>query len=208
MAVYTIFSATNSTDWVPLSTNVALAGSVLFTDVAATNNSKRFYAATVGAQSTIILEQNTVGGNKTDIRLNKPGAQSFREGVAGGPSYTISKIVLYLSREATAPSANLILSIGTGVNSGAFLSSIATINPLSISNTTAGTTFQAYEIVYGSPVGPLAAGTTYYLNVANDAPNDKRVYLERSNGAGYANGTYYKDGTDQGFDIKFDLWGQ
>ncbi|PYX29583.1 MAG: hypothetical protein DMG80_14255, partial [Acidobacteria bacterium] len=43
---YVVEASTNLTDWVPVSTNVAEIGSVLFTDVVGTNYPHRFYRAT------------------------------------------------------------------------------------------------------------------------------------------------------------------
>ena len=151
-----------------------------------------------------ILEENTSGGSGIDVQLGQKGAQSFRHGTAGAPGYTISKIVLYLSREATAPNANLNFTIGTGINSGAIAGSSVAINPLSITNTSSGVSFQKYEIVYATPVGPLAAGTTYYLNLECEAGNGRNMYTEYAAGSStYANGTYYYAGSNTGRDMKF-----
>jgi hypothetical protein len=207
-AVYDVLASTNQTDWTPLSSRVALAGTAEFIDQTATNCSLRFYRAVVGSQSTIVLQQNALGGNRVDIRLGKAGAQSFTHGLVGDPSYTISKVVLYLSRETALPNTNLNFSIGTAINSGALPESSVSIDPLSITNTTSGTSFQTYEVTFQTPIGPLAAGTIYYLNIDNEAPNANRVYLERSNGATYANGTFYRGGTDQVIDLRFEIWGQ
>jgi VCBS repeat-containing protein len=150
-----------------------------------------------------ILEENTSGGSGIDVQLGQRGAQSFRHGTAGDPGYTISKIVLYLSREATAPNANLDFTIGTGINSGAIAGSSGAIDPLSITNTSSGVSFQRYEIVYATPVGPLAAGTTYYLNLECEASNGKNMYTEYAGSSTYANGTYYHAGSNTGRDMKF-----
>lgn len=207
-AAYTVLASTNNTDWIPISIRVAPTGTAEYTDTAATNNSVRFYAATAGGQSTIILEQNTGGGNKVDLRPGKNGAQSFSHGVPGDPSYTISKVVLYLSRDTTAPNTNMNFNIGTELNASALAGSSVNINPLSITNTTGGSSFQAYEILYSTAVGPLTAGTTYYLNLDNEAPNSAKIYLNRSGSAVYPNGTFFRGGGDQSYDIKFDIFGQ
>ena len=44
---YVILATTNLQDWIPISTNVALTGSVAFADTSATNNPMRFYRALV-----------------------------------------------------------------------------------------------------------------------------------------------------------------
>jgi hypothetical protein len=46
-STYVIWTTTNLQDWTPISTNVALTGSVVVTDPAATNCSRRFYQAMV-----------------------------------------------------------------------------------------------------------------------------------------------------------------
>jgi hypothetical protein len=46
-ASYIVEASSNLTDWTPISTNAAPTGSVSFTDPTATNNSSRFYRATV-----------------------------------------------------------------------------------------------------------------------------------------------------------------
>jgi hypothetical protein len=46
-STYVIWTTTNLQDWTPISTNIALTGSVVVTDPAATNCSRRFYRAMV-----------------------------------------------------------------------------------------------------------------------------------------------------------------
>lgn len=165
-------------------------------------------SATPQTASAGALQQSTATGNKADIKLNQTGSQSFRHGSAGGPSYTISKLVLHLSRESEPPDANLVVSIGTSRNSGTIVGSAMTIAPSSITNTSAGSTFGTFEINLPNPVGPLIAGTTYFINVACDGPNGKTVYLELSGGNTYVNGTYFEGVSDQGKDAWFQVWGQ
>ena len=183
--------------------NLNTNGSFTYTPDTNYNGTDSFtYRARDGAYP--ILEENTSGGSGADVQLGTKGAQSFRHGTAGGTNYTISKIVLYLSREATAPNANLTFTIGTGVNSGTIAGSSVAINPLSITNTSSGASFQKYEIVYATPVGPLAAGTNYYLNLECEAANGRNMYIEYAAGSStYANGAYYYDGVNYGLDMKF-----
>ncbi len=207
-AVYEILASTNQTGWTPVSSQVALTGTAEFIDTNGMSNPHRFYQAMVGEQSTIVLQQNTNSGNKIFISSGKAGAQSFLHGNPGEPSYTLSKVVLYLSRDATAPNVNLNFNVGTDINSGALTGSSVAIDPLSITNATAGASFQRYEIIFTTAVGPLTAGTTYYLNLANEESNGGRVYLERGTGATYPNGTFYRGGTDQALDVRFEILGQ
>ena len=62
-------------------------------------------------------------------------------------------------------------------------------------------------MVYGTLVGPLTAGTTYYLDLENEAENGKAFYLECAGGNNYANGTYHKAGSDDEKDAWFQVWG-
>jgi hypothetical protein len=209
LAVYTILTSTNHTVWTPVSTNVALTGSVVFTDTRAIYDSMCFYGASIGTQATSILLQNATTGNKQYLTAGRKGAQSFRYGTAGGPSYTLSKVHFHLSRSATLPNTNLNFSIGTTTNAGALAGSSFSINPASITNTSAGVSFQDFDIVFNTPVGPLAAGTTYYLNLDCEAANLGRVYLESTGvGTAYANGVFYRSGSAQADDLVFELWGQ
>jgi len=194
-------------NWTPISTNAALTGNLVFTDTTAANYSVRYYRAVL-PQSTAILERNGSGGANVKVELGKKGAQSFRHVTAGGPTYTISKIVLHLSRQTEAPDGNLIFNVGTGINTDALAGSSVTIDPSSITNTSGGNSFQRYEIVYDTPVGPLVTGTTYYLNLECEAGNGKPIYCESDRSDSYPNGTYYKGGNDDQQDLRFQIWGQ
>jgi VCBS repeat-containing protein len=164
------------------------------------------YRASDGVNPATVLQQNGFGGNKLEIKKDKPGAQSFRNGSAGGPTYTVSKVKLRLSRYSDAPNNSLNFSIGTGINSGSLAGSGFAITMSSITNTSNGSSFQDYEIDYAAPVGPFSAGTTYYLNFAN-APNGKEVFVETSGNNAYANGAYYEDGSNSGEDMRFQILG-
>lgn len=155
-----------------------------------------------------ILEQNLIGGNKAAVKVAQKGAQSFYHGTAGDPSYTISKIVLHFSREPELPDANLNVNIGTARYSGALPGSSVSIPPAAITDATSGATFMTYEINYGTPIGPLTAGTTYWINLECEGPNGKSIYVELSSFSTYPNGTYYKAASDDGKDAWFQLWGQ
>jgi hypothetical protein len=142
-----------------------------------------------------------------EVKAGQKGAQSFRVGAVGGKSYTISKVLLNLSREATAPNTNLNFFIGTGVNAGAIAGSSVTILPSSITNVSSGSSFQPYEIVFDTGVGPLTAGTTYYLNLECESTNGKRIWSDYDDQSSYTNGTYYKGGSHDGKDITFQISG-
>ncbi len=208
-AAYTVVASSNNVDWMPIGSRVAWDGPVEITDTNASRIQTCFYAATIPSQSTIVLEGNATGGNKLDLRLGKNGSQSFRHGASGDPDYTVSKVVVRLSRQTTLPNANLILSIGTAINTGALPGSTVAINPASISNTSGGNSFQTYEILFTVPVGPFRAGTTYYLNFDFAPSNGARMYLESSGtDTSYPNGSYYRGGAYQPDDAVFELWGQ
>lgn len=206
---YLILASTNTRDWTQIYSNVAPSTNFLFVDSAATNQSLRFYQAQVlPPAAASILEQTAAGGSTKRVRAGEKGAQSFRHGSPGDPSYTINKVVLHLSRETLLPNTNLNISIGTGKNAGSLPGSSVAISPAGLTDTTSGTTFQTYEIVFSSPVGPLTAGTTYYLNLECEAGNGGRIYVESASDSAYANGTYYLNGSSDGEDAWFQLWGQ
>ena len=174
------------------------------------NGSDRFtYRALddVGKGASTVLEESIVSRNKVEIKAGQKGAQSFRHGTAGEPNYSISKVVLNLSTEATRPNTNVNFSIGTGVNTGALPGSSVTIAPLGITNTSSGSSFQRYEIVYATPVGPFTAGSSYYLNLECEASNGKRIWSDYDDKNNYSNGTYYKGGSDDAKDITFQVFG-
>jgi len=150
----------------------------------------------------VLAEQHNSSGDATEIRSGEPGAQSFRHGTAGGASYMINKVVIYVSRK-TGSSGNLNFKIGTGINTGTIAGSAVAIPSASITNTSEGSSFQTFEILYNTPVGPFVAGTTYYLNL--DTSSSARFYLDHSPNA-YANGTYYDQGSDQNEDLRFQLY--
>ena len=164
-------------------------------------------ATPVAPPAEQVLEQNLSGGDKMDIKEGQKGAQSFKHGVAGDPDYQITKIVLRLSRDKAKPNGDLTVSIGTGVNAGTIAGSLVAINSSDVTNTSEGDSFMTYEVTYSTPVGPLTAGTNYYLNFENEAPNGKAFYLEYAGDNTYANGTYYKAGSDDEKDAWFQVWG-
>jgi hypothetical protein len=202
-----IQSSSNVVDWISISTNFAPQGKVVFTDTRATNQYGCFYRAMITAATN--LQQNVTGGTKVEISPSLPGAQSFRHGTSGGSNYGIGKIVIRISRDSPAPNGSLIFSIGTGVNSGAVVGSTFAIPVATVTNNTAGTSFQTYEIAYPEPVGPFTAGTTYYLNFVTQSTNGQEYWLERSSGIStYSGGTFYSAGIDLSRDMRFEIWGQ
>ena len=141
-----------------------------------------------------------------DVKKDQKGAQAFRHGNPGEPDYQITKIVLHLSRDKQQPNSDLSVNIGTGVNSGTIPGSAVTI-PRSEVIDSEGSSFMTYEVIYGTAVGQLAAGTTYYLNLENEAANGKAFYLEYASTNTYANGSYHKAGSDDEKDAWFQVWG-
>jgi VCBS repeat-containing protein len=152
----------------------------------------------------VMLEQHNFGGATLQIGDGTKGAQSFRHGTAGGASYMINQVVLYLSRRSGA-SGNLNFSIGTGVNTGATAGSSQSISASSITNTSQGVSFQMYVIAYSAPVGPFTAGTTYYLNLNNSSGDKIFVEYPGFNDT-YPNGTFYINGNNQNKDMRFQIY--
>lgn len=150
----------------------------------------------------VLAEQNDFSLDSAEIKLDQAGAQAFRHGTTGGDSYMINKVVLYLSKKSGG-SGNLNFSIGTGINSGAVAGTTVPISSASITNTSEGSSFQTYAIVYNTPVGPFAAGTTYYLNFTTASA--ARFYLSLSLDT-YARGTYYEKSGDQKADLRFQVY--
>ena len=58
-----------------------------------------------------VLEQNTSGGDKIDVKIDQKGAQEFWHGDPGDPDYQITKIVLHLSRDKDEPDGDLSFSL-------------------------------------------------------------------------------------------------
>lgn len=209
-SIYKINATEDLSQWTTLEAqaNLGAAGTFTFTDTRALP--KCFYRVTTHVTTPgQALQQNLAsgGGNKMDIKIGQRGAQSFRHGVAGGPNYFITKVVLYLSREAEPSDSDLQVGLGTGMNSGEIAGSGVSIAPALITDASAGLTFIALPIVYPAPVGPLTAGTTYYLNLQSDAPNTKAIYVEYAPGDVYPEGTFYKNEIDDAKDVRFELWG-
>ena len=63
-----------------------------------------------------------------------------------------------------------------------------------------------FEVTFVTPIS-LAAGEVYYLNFENEATNGKAFYLEYARDNAYADGTYYKAGSDDQKDAWFQVWG-
>lgn len=207
-AVYTLLVSSNNTDWVAVTTNTTFDGSIEYLDTVR-RGTMCFYQARVGTQATTVIEGNSLyGGSDVDCRESKKCAQSFRHGTAGGPGYSVSKIVLHVSRSATVPNAPLNVSIGTTLNGTALAGTAVAINTATITNSSAGASFQTYEIVYDRPIN-LTAGTTYYLNFDCEAANNGRIYFETSGfSTAYSSGTFYRNNANQGEDAVFEIWGQ
>ena len=153
----------------------------------------------------VVLQQNTSGGDKVDVKRGQKGAQSFRHGTAG-TAYTVTKLKLHVSREKQLPNASLVVSVGTAANAGTLPGGSVSIAPSTITNTSAGSTFQEIEVTFAAPL-TLDGGKTYYLNFECEASNGKTLYLEYAKQDAYAGGTYLKHGSDDGKDIWFQLFG-
>ena len=201
---YVLQWSSNGLDWTAVETSFAASGSIDITDNDARLEGHRLYRALIAP--SVIHEQSTATGDSVEIRNDRRGAQSFRH--AGGSDYSVTKIVLHLSKENTAPDGTLNVSIGTGINSGPLPGSLVAIPPSAITNASDGTSFQTYEILYPMPIGPFNNGTTYYLNFETGAPNGRRFWIEYSTGTVYNRGTYYRDGSDERKDVTFEIWGQ
>jgi PKD repeat protein len=183
--------------------NVSLRAS----DVAGNISPVKTVSVTVCATNCyvpVILQQNTSGGSKVDVKLGQAGAQSFKHGTAG--TLTATKLVLRVSRDYDAPNGNLSVFIGTSNQGGEIAGTRKAITPAMITNTTAGSSFQDVTIDLANIV--LNQGTTYYINTSNTSSNGKAYYLEMAGSSTYANGTYFKGSSDEKKDVRFVLWGK
>ena len=151
-----------------------------------------------------LLFQNSSGGNKMEVNNGLNGAQSFKHGTAGS-TYTVTKVQVYLSKENN-PNGNLEFNIGTSINGGALSGSAVSITPAQVTNNSAGNNFTLYSIVLSQPV-VLNGDQTYYLNFSTSASNGKKFFLEYSSNNSYAEGTWYKGGSNDGKDARFKIFG-
>ena len=155
----------------------------------------------------VILEQNTSEADSVDVKEDQKGAQSFTHGSAGSPDYYITKVALHLSRDQSGAKFDLTFNIGTGINSGALPGSIVLITKSDVTDDSEGETFMNFEVTFATPAGPLAAGTTYYLNFENEANNGKAYYIGYAEDDTYPGGAFYKAGSDDEKDAWFQVWG-
>jgi len=207
LSTYTLFATPDLVNWPAVFTNYSDDGNLTLIDSYAFARQMCVYRLTT-SRIISVLEQNTSTGKKFEVKLNQKGAQSFRHGAAGDPSYNITKIVLRVSRPTTAPNRPFNVSFGTGTNSGTLSNSLVAFDTATtITNTSGGSTYQTLEVVYPMPVGPLTAGTTYFLNLDCEAPNGRQVFVQGSDNQ-YANGAYYQAKTVTSTDARFELWGQ
>ncbi|MHC4086351.1 MAG: metallophosphoesterase [Planctomycetota bacterium] len=156
--------------------------------------------------SEVLLEQNDNQNDKMDVKDGLMGAQSFSHGSGSDPDYEISKVELKLSRESDSPNSDLEFSIGTSTNGGTISGSMFNITPSSVTNTSGGDSFMTYTITFSTPVGPLSANTTYYLNFETGG-NGKAYFLGYNDDSDYGDGSYYKDGSDDNKDSYFKIFG-
>ncbi|MBX7233281.1 MAG: hypothetical protein K1X65_02780 [Caldilineales bacterium] len=154
-----------------------------------------------------LLQQNTSGSDKMAVKKGQSGSQSFRYGAVGGGSYRLTHIVLQLSREITAPNADLMLTLSASRYGPALAGSQINISSSQITNTSSGKSFQTSTVVFASPIGPLTAGTTYYLNLVTTASNGRSYFTRFSGSNTYPNGAYFKNQTDSLKDAWFQIWG-
>jgi endoglucanase len=155
--------------------------------------------------SASLLQQNSVGGGtKGEVRSGALASQSFVH--AGSGTYQVTKVTLHVSRKASAPSANLVVSLGASHGGGAIAGSTVNITPSTVTNTSGGSSWQTLDVVFASPV-TLNKGTTYYVNVSSATTSKKPYYVDVSAADSYSGGTYTGSGGG-GRDMWFQVWGQ
>lgn len=149
-----------------------------------------------------ILQQNTSGGARATITTT--AAQSFKNGTTG--TYKVASVSFYVSRDTTVPSQPLAISIGTSRNGGTVAGTAGSLAAATVTNTTAGTSYQKITLTFPTPV-TLNAGTTYYLNFSTTATN-ARYYTDVSATSTYANGNFFLGTTSYTRDMRFEIIGQ
>ena len=154
-----------------------------------------------------ILTANNFGGDKIEVNQGQTGAQSFRVGAAGDPDFFITRAEIYLSRDQQAPNRDLTVTLGTSANGGTFAGSTVTITAAEVTNTSEGGSFDTFNVVFNSAIGPLQAGTTYFLSFEAESPNGSKYYLELDPNENYPQGNYFKAGGSDSKDLRFQIWG-
>jgi fibronectin type 3 domain-containing protein len=163
----------------------------------------------------VVLEQSLKIGDKLEVRSGQSGAQSFKYGPAlGGPNFQVSKLRLFLSKSASAPTADLVVSLGTALNGGTIANSTVNLTPASVTDSSGGTTFMTYDVSFPTPIGPLAAGTTCYINFSSASANGYFVQMSSlaDSHTGtvedlYPRGAAFTNSVDIGKDVRFILSG-
>ena len=169
-------------------------------------NSTALNVTTLAQTSESVLITHNVGGDKVEVNLGQNGAQSFLYGTAGAGTYTVTKVVLYISKDVSGVTQNLQVNIGRSVNGNPVAGSSVGITPASITNVSEGKSFQTVTVQFSTPVS-LTAGTTYYLNFSNVSSTGKKYYLSYRPTNGYADGSYFKSGARESKDIQFLVYG-
>ncbi len=163
----------------------------------------------------VVLEQSLKIGDKLEVKSGQTVSQSFKYGpVPGGPNFQVTKLRLFLSKSASVPTADLVVSLGTALNGGTIPNSTVNIPPAGVTDSSGGSTFMTYDITYPTPIGPLAAGTTYYINFSSDSTNPYFVQISSlaDSHTGtvddlYPRGAAYANDADTGKDVRFLLFG-
>lgn len=161
--------------------------------------------------SEVVLEQSLKIGDKLEVNSGQAGAQSFQYGpTPGGPNFEVTKLRLFVSKSPSAPTADLVVSLGTALQGGTIANGTVSITPVSVTDSSGGVTFTTVDIAFPTPVGPLAAGVTYYLNFSTASANSYFVQLSSlaDSHTGtvddlYPRGAAFAGVTDTGQDVRF-----
>ena len=146
------------------------------------------------------LEGNSQGGSQLIIEPGQQVAQAFVHGDTADPQFNISRVTLYLARGDVPPNGALRFHIARDPDAPAMGGSQYEFNASNL-----GSSLEASEIDFSTPVGPLTAGETYYLVLENGA--DLGSYLVEVSGDEYPPGSSYLDGVEQTDDLRFRLDG-
>ena len=147
----------------------------------------------------LVLEVNYNQDSSIEVKDGQDGAQSFKHSV----DCTVTSVELKLSKKQSSLN-DLVFNIGASKNGGALPNGAFNITSGSVGNTSEGNDFDTVVIDFDPPVA-LTGGVTYWLNFSTSSSNEWFLGYDGTNN--YADGSYYKNGGDDGKDIWFKVSG-
>ncbi|MEL7075833.1 MAG: SdrD B-like domain-containing protein, partial [Cyanobacteria bacterium J06582_2] len=152
--------------------------------------------ASTGGEVSGTLTENTVGGEKNEIKEDEPWGQTFQY-TSGDGTYNVDKVVLSLRRKSGAEDQELTISLRESWGGSVLASTTIDSDDLS-------TSFS--DVEFDLTEQTLNDGQTYFIRVDSDE-EDGEVYWEGSDDDEYNNGSQYKDGDTEDNDMVFSVIG-